>query len=94
MLSFIFAVLFLFFAHFISSFYVLTYKLNKYIENDEWDHNFILREKDQFKELEFLILKLKNKYVKSKEKINTQSVQEIAYLASAYFEYLANFLFC
>ena len=48
-------------------FYGPIYKLNKYINNSEWDNKFILREKDQFKELELLIQKLKDKYIENKK---------------------------
>lgn len=64
MLSSIFSLLIFIFGVFLSHhFYGPIYKLNKYIENNEWDQNFILREKDQFKELEILIKKLRKKFL-------------------------------
>ena len=64
MLSLIFGLLIFVFGIFLSHhFYGPIYKLNKYINNNEWDNDFILREKDQFKELEILIAKLKKKHL-------------------------------
>ncbi len=62
MLSLIFGMLIFTFGIFLSHhFYGPIYKLNKYVQDSLWDEEFRLRERDQFKELEALIEKIKKR---------------------------------
>ena len=78
MLSSIFSLLIFVFGIFLSHhFYGPIYKLNKYVENNEWDQNFILREKDQFKELEALIKNLKKEFVEKNDSLILDRFREL-----------------
>ena len=60
MLSTIFSLLIFIFGILLSHhFYGPIYKLNNFVKNKQWDNDFILREKDQFKQLEEIVVDLK-----------------------------------
>ena len=62
MLSVVFSILIFLFGIYLShQFYGPIYKLKNYIDNGNFQEDFILREKDQFKELEEIVEKIKSK---------------------------------
>lgn len=65
-LSFLFSVfLFILGVYLSHLFYGPIFKLKKYIENEDWEAEFKLRENDQFKELEDMVKNLKNRAPKT-----------------------------